>query len=791
MLTRTKILRVVAGLTLTIIAVSIIFSKVVFNSDRLTSIVIPRISQLLNRQVSAESVELSFFPTLGIRITGLRVSNPENSKFSSPYFIDSKSIVIDARILPLLKNRLEINNVIFYSPRIYLEKNSRNQWNTDKLFSEAYYHENVSTKGSFSSLLLSNFEIDNGTVIYISQNRRLVFSAFNVDLKSRIKTVVKENRLVSETILSVGGLELQSGGTTISFPNPLELTARFDYDKRHDLLNITSQYAKLFGISLRANMQVSYFPQNRLSVDIENTDSSAMTLWDILPNFLQSSSKRESFKGKVVFNLKYTQTGSSHYFNFTSALKNVSLQLDSGDSLSTRLILLGYYSYQDSSYFRMRVDSARLGKNNFALNFSMSSPYFVSAFAAADIDFHDLVKSFDLLKRNNFAGNMRVRYALHYDSKKRQTVSSGLVSLGNVIAEVPVGIDTLYKAEIDGAITFNNTFAIFNKLLIKLGGTDMVLSGLAHNYIAVLLGQHTITPTFKFDIVSKTFNTIGIIPHMNLNPGRLSLAWFPMGNTALKLKIGTLVLVNDTLKNVVASLSIADYFVKINSLKYSSQTANYSFMGWVDYSQDNKSTFSLKSIISTSDFGKLFYKFLKRSEIQGGQARLILNLNGVYLDSGKVDLATLGGSGQLQLGQATLKKYSVLTKMYTYLGAANADSLRIISAAVSFDLTDGRVYFNKFRLHGKPVDIALDGWHGFDGTLDYKITMKVYPPMALAVAKSISKVYSNTIPEKNGNLMINLVVGGTTSDSRFTITAVRSISASSPTHILFSKHPNQ
>ena len=789
MFTKTKLIRITATLTLAIIAMSIILSKVVFNSDRLTAIVIPKISQLLNRQVSAESVELSFFPTFGIRITGLRVSNPDNSKFFSPYLIDSRSIVIDARILPLLKNRLEINNVIFYSPRIYIEKNVNQQWNTDKLFNETYYHKTAAVKGSVSSLLLSNFEIDNGTVNYISEKRRLIFSASNIDLKSRITTVVTENKLVSETNLHIGKFELQTGGTTISFQDPLKLRAVLNYDRRHDLLNATTKEARLFGIGLRAYMQVSYFPQNRFSLNIENTDSSAMTLWDILPSFLQKVSNRESFKGQVTLNLNYNSSGFSHYFSFTSALKNISLKLDSGDSLSTRLILLKWYTYQDSSYLNMRVDSTRMGFNDFSFSLAMSPPYFVSAFAVANVDFHELGKSFDLLKRNNFSGNMRIRYALRYDSRTRQTTSSGLISLGNVLAEVPVGIDTLYKAEIDGAIKFTNSTAIFDKVLIKLGGTDLVLSGSAYNYIATLIGQRLLTPSFKFDIVSKTFNTVGIIPHMNLNPGKLFLAWFPAGNTALKLKMGTLILVNDTLKNVMASMNIEDYFVKINSLRYSSGIGNYSFAGWVDYSQESRTTFSLKSIISTGDFGKLFYKFLGRNEIIGGQAKLIISLNGVYLDSGMVDLATLGGSGKLQVSSATVRGYTVLTKMYNFLGVPNADSLRITTAAVSFDLTDGRVYFNKFLLNGKPADINLEGWHGFDGTLDYKIKMKVYPPVAFLVAKRMSATYSNLILGKNDDLLISLVVGGTTTDSRFTVTSVRSGSANLPRKPVLFKLP--
>ena len=117
-----RIVRYAVVLLGLVVLSAIILSKFVFSSDKLTALVLPRISQILNRDVSAENVELSFFPTIGIRITGLRVANQSYGKFYSPYLLDSKAMVIDAKILPLFKNRLEINNVIFFSPTIFVSK---------------------------------------------------------------------------------------------------------------------------------------------------------------------------------------------------------------------------------------------------------------------------------------------------------------------------------------------------------------------------------------------------------------------------------------------------------------------------------------------------------------------------------------------------------------------------------------------------------------------------------------------------------------------------------------------
>ena len=161
MKSRSRIVRIIASIVGIVIVATIIISKVVFSSDRLTALVLPKISQILNREVSAKGVELSLFPTIGIRITGFRISNPSSGRFESPYLLDAKSVVIDAKILPLLKNRLEINNIIFYSPTIYIEQNALGRLNTDRLLSSSYYRDAPNPGGSLSSLLLSNFEVSN------------------------------------------------------------------------------------------------------------------------------------------------------------------------------------------------------------------------------------------------------------------------------------------------------------------------------------------------------------------------------------------------------------------------------------------------------------------------------------------------------------------------------------------------------------------------------------------------------------------------------------------------------
>ena len=769
----TRLIKITVIIVGIIIFLAIIFSKVIFSSDRLTALVLPRISQLLNRDVSAEQVELSFFPTIGIRIRGLRVSNPDYGKFDSPFLLDAKAVVIDAKILPLLKNRLEINNVIFYSPAFYIEQNLKGKLNTERLLNDSFYREQRNIRGSLSSLLLSNFEISNGNIILYDDKTGVSAKFLNVDFTSRIKTVVEENKLILNSKLNVAKFELWKDNSELFNGSPIDIAAKLDYDKRHDLVHIQSDNASIFGIKLRSSVSFGFYPRPELTIYTINADSSAKSLYNILPEFLQNVIMEKSIEGKLALEFHYVKRDGNPDMDFLFHLKNFHAKLQSGDSLSVKELMTRYDVANDSSFFRFSIPNAVLGENYASFNFTVIPPKVAMARVLVDLDLKKLARNLEVPDVDRFSGSLRAKYNFNYDSKSNRVNADGLVTFANALMEIPVGIDTLYRGEFDGSISLKNNYATFNKMLVRLGATDLVLTGTLTNYQNVLLGNKTMMPSLKLSIVSKTFSTIGLLPHMNLNLGRQSLAWVPTANVALDFNINRFILPTDTLSRVSGRLELLDYFVKLKKLNYTSSLGNFSVTGWTDYSQEGRTTFSMKTQLTTANFGKLIHRYLGKVEIVGGGGKGTIALNGVYSDSGKVDLATLGGRGQFRLSNVSIKNYSVLNKLYNFLGASGKDSLKLNNASFTFDVTDGRIYFNRLVAYGRPFDFKLDGWHGFDGTLDYKLAMKIYPPMSAQITHYLKALYSDLSPASDGTLALGLVAGGTTSDARFTIIAFR------------------
>jgi AsmA-like C-terminal region/AsmA family len=752
-----------------IILVAIIFSRVIFSSDRLTALVLPKISQLLNRDVSAEQVELSFFPTIGIKITGLRVSNPSDMKFDSPYLLDAKSVVIDAKILPLLKNRLVINNVIFYSPTFYIEQNSKRRMNTDRLLNESFYRDRRNVRGSLSSLLLSNFEVVNGNVIWYNNPEGVSTKFLNVDFASRIKTVVEEDKLLFNSQLSVRRFEFWKGNSDVFNGNNIDVSAKLDYDKRHDLVQIESDRASLFGIRLRTSLSLAFYPTTTISAYTVNIDSSASALYNFLPAFLQDVVIERSVEGVLGLDFHLVKRSSGTSMRLFVNLKNFRAGLRSGDSLSVKNLTCRYSVNDDSSAFSLTVPSVTLGQNFASVAFSVNPPNSAKANMAAEIDLRRLARNLNVPDVDRFSGAVRAKYRFEYNSRDNKVNADGLITFADALVQIPIGIDTLYTGECDGSVSLRNNRATFNKLLLRLGGSDLVLSGSLIDYQNAFLGSKTLIPQLRLKAVSRTFSTIGLLPHMNLNIGKPFLSWLPTANISLDFSAGKFLMPQDSLTNLRANLQLLDYFVKLRSMSYASPIGTFTLSGWTDFSQESRTTFSIRTNVTTNNFGRLLHKYAGRDEVVGGIGAGTLTLNGVLDDSGKVDMASLGGRGRLNLSNVTIKNYSVLTKLYSFLGAKGRDSAKFKDAGFTVDITDGRIYFNRLVAYGVPFDFRLDGWHGFDGTLDYKMAMRVYPPLSSEMVSHLDRSYPDLNVGPDNALKLGVVAGGTTNDARFTI----------------------
>ncbi len=125
-------------------------------------------------------IDLSVFPWVGVKLTDLHLGNPDGYKEKD--MVSVKNFEVRLKVMPLLSKRIEIKTFVLEGPVIYLEKlkNGNANWlgmgvkQDKKAAGEKKTEKPSSEKGlPIAGLLVDNFSITNGQIIYVDQTSNL------------------------------------------------------------------------------------------------------------------------------------------------------------------------------------------------------------------------------------------------------------------------------------------------------------------------------------------------------------------------------------------------------------------------------------------------------------------------------------------------------------------------------------------------------------------------------------------------------------------------------------------
>ena len=170
-----KIWITVLAIPVILVITGIVIATLYFTSDRLRALIIPRIEEETHRTVVVRNASLSFFPSFGVVVEGLAVSNPRGKSFDRAEFLSLEKLVLDVKILPLLKRQLEISRISLFHPRLYLERSADGTRNYSTRTGSVPRKSGNETapaqpaSRSRLSILLANFEIHDGEIDYVDK----------------------------------------------------------------------------------------------------------------------------------------------------------------------------------------------------------------------------------------------------------------------------------------------------------------------------------------------------------------------------------------------------------------------------------------------------------------------------------------------------------------------------------------------------------------------------------------------------------------------------------------------
>ncbi|MDA8240001.1 MAG: AsmA family protein [Nitrospiraceae bacterium] len=118
-----KILGIAAAAVLIALIGLSFFVKSYLRGERLKALLVPRIEQVTGRGVNIDSIQVSLFRGIVVKGFSIRGKSGEGD------FLSARSLVLDYRLLPLLKKELIIEKLELESPSVRIEKKKDGTYN--------------------------------------------------------------------------------------------------------------------------------------------------------------------------------------------------------------------------------------------------------------------------------------------------------------------------------------------------------------------------------------------------------------------------------------------------------------------------------------------------------------------------------------------------------------------------------------------------------------------------------------------------------------------------------------
>jgi AsmA protein len=240
---------------------------------------LPLIEDALNRRVDVGEVHLSFIPAPSIRLSKLRVS--DNPPFADNTFFSAQLVELRVKLLPLLKGRFEVTELILDKPVFNLLKQPDGTFNYSDIGAKKpsagarreprKKQEKAKTPEAATLLIPGNMRVREGQLNIVTKGQAPL-AIRGIDLS--LKDVSGDAPFPFRAALSYPGLKR------------ISLEGELDYRQERALLDLKNNRLKIQDLTFPLRGQISnLFTTPRVELDLGSDNVDAGPIFQILSVF--------------------------------------------------------------------------------------------------------------------------------------------------------------------------------------------------------------------------------------------------------------------------------------------------------------------------------------------------------------------------------------------------------------------------------------------------------------------------------------------------------------------------
>jgi uncharacterized protein involved in outer membrane biogenesis len=798
---KARIWLIILSIPLVLVIAGIIVLKVMFTNERLKAMVVPRIEETTGRAVAMNSISLTVFPSIALKMEGVSMANRAGEGFSSHPFLTIDVLRLNVRLLPLLKSRVEVTSLEFDRPFLLLEVNARNETNYADLTGGKSIAGSKTQEvagpapSSAAAFVISNLLVNNGSVDYINYKDNSATRVRNLFLTTEVGG--EGNSIVITGNATTDSLSYGSVETPLLEGLRLRLDHRMLYDLSKDTLKIEKGDMVLQDMRLVLSGSASHLQSNSVLDFTVGSDSlNIADLLSLVPR--EYMKKAEGLKGRGIAQVSIAITGiltdsTSADLAGTVTARGASIQYPQLPKPITDITVLSNFTRTKMKQeFRVEDLSANLGGAPVRMAMTVTNfddPY-LRLSARGSLNLATVAEFYPLEKGTELGGEMKLDLRVAGRVMDQKTMqASGSMTFLDVSAKTASTATPVRK--LNGAVTFDNEIAETKKLSLVMGTSDMTVACTVKNYLSLVSSdkkapKSTATMTLQSnhlytrDLMSEeqapaagggqtapgkpvSQENRQAIPPKNPATGGKSAFALPPLDLDVTAAIGTLTLEKFEFTNVRGAMHISKGVVTMQNLTLNVFGGSVVSNGSLDLNRPDKPSFDFNLNLNDLQVGSLLTPFTSFGRHLSGALTMNTSLRGALNDTLGLVPDALEGNGKVGIKNGSLKGFKVNESLAGLLKLPDLETIQFTDWKNDFTVHNGRLVVKDLTITALNAQYVVNGTQGLDGTLDYR--MALFLPENTGQKLQLSGFVGeaiNLFKDQSGRLKFDLNVGGTT-----------------------------
>ena len=746
---------------------------------------IKELEKTLNADIKIEKTEVSFFkswPNIHVSLKELTVDPKGDTLSQDLLTVANADFTLD--ILSFLGSDYKVKSIRLNRPELFLYANESGDWNFDPILQQ---DSSQVKKESNIQLHLKHVSTRKGRISMIAEDTGLKMSLSDLALGLKGDfygdfSVIKAKASCFVDRISQDGIDyfgekkiaLQS---VFSFQKKGE--KKTEYKIREAELGVE---ALLLGIQGRLTQTG---PQLACNLSFKTNNNSFESFLSLLPGGLLDTGNEYKYAGD--FQLSGTaagRIGGGHYpdVNFGYHVRNGSFQYVGYKSKLEEVEVDGSFklSAEDltQSYLIAEKIEAKLVENklsgNFALkDFSQSKMEFEVKGELALNDLQEFYPSFadssDLTGKVEVDIRSRGKVADYKGDQLNKVQTEGWLVLNKVGIEDP---RVKHPVEgLTGRMEFNNNWINVVSLAGTAADTDFRLNGKVNSYWPYLLDSTAyLVADFNYNSSNTDLNDwmeatdqpaieVAKTEYYIELPKRMSVS---LTAHADALEVGTL-----SATEVNGKVRWKDNRIVVSQLDLKSMKGAATLNGEFNVVSPEKVTVDLHVVGNDLDVNEALKNFRQWADFTTmedhlyGTAKGNIDISGAIDKYLEFDMKSLVSEGEVWLANGKMIDYKPLEAMAGFVKMEKLKHVEFSDIHTRFYIKDGFMHIPRMKLSANDYILEVEGKHGFDNSLDYKVVVEMPP---LIARKSRSKKIHEYVVEQEAKklpIRIPLTIRGT------------------------------